>query len=142
MCGNNDREEQKIQLCFNGNTLCVSNSAAENFIRKGAYLGTCLHSSQEKNKVETSYDNNSISTFPNPFTSSTSISFKSTVNGLVSLKIYDLNGKMVAQVYNGMAQPKVTNKVNFDGSKLPPGTYICKLQTATGSSEEKLVKLR
>ncbi len=142
LCGNNDKEEQKIQLCFNGNTLCVSNSAAENFIRKGAHLGSCLQSSKVKNEAVAHYDNNSISTFPNPFTSSTTISFKSTVDGLVSLKIYDMNGKMVANIYNGTAQPKLTNKINFDGSKLPPGTYVCKLQTSTGSSEEKLVKLR
>ena len=113
LCGNNDREEQKIQLCFNGNTLCVSNSAAENFIRKGAYLGSCLPSSQVKNEAVTPYDNNSISTFPNPFTSSTTMSFKSTMAGLVSLKIYDMNGKMVAHIYNGTAQPKVSNKVKF-----------------------------
>jgi len=141
LCGNNDQDEQKIQLCFNGNTLCVSKSSAENFIRKGAYLGTCLQSSKVENDASM-FNGNSVTTFPNPFTSSTTISFKSTVAGFASLKIYDLNGKLVANVYSGNAQSKVINKINFDGSRLPAGIYISRLQTATGITEQKIIKTR
>jgi hypothetical protein len=64
------------------------------------------------------------------------------VAGFASLKIYDLNGKLVANVYSGNAQSKVINKINFDGSRLPAGIYISRLQTATGITEQKIIKTR
>jgi hypothetical protein len=53
-----------------------------------------------------------------------------------------VNGKLVANVYSGNAQSKVINKINFDGSRLPAGIYISRLQTATGITEQKIIKTR
>jgi hypothetical protein len=48
---------------------------------------------------------------------------------------------MVATVFNGYVQKGTLQQTNFDGSKLPAGTYISRLQTNTGSWEQKLVKV-
>ncbi len=141
LCGNDKKEEEKIKLCFNGNSLCVSKSAAEGFMKKGAYLGDCDQSSNPK-KQDADINENIITGFPNPFSSAITFSFTVAEGGPVSLKIYDLNGKMVASVYRGGTEQKVMHQVNFDGSKLPQGIYISRLQTASGITEQKIVKTR
>ncbi len=141
LCGNNQKEEEKILLCFNGNSLCVSKSAADNFMKKGAYLGACDQSLNVKKQDEV-VNENTITAFPNPFSSTISLSFKAAEAGPVSLKIYDLNGKMVANVYSGGTEKKVLHQINFDGGKLPPGIYLSRLQTASGVTEQKIVKAR
>lgn len=141
LCGNDKKEEEKIKLCFNGNSLCVSKSAAEGFMKKGAYLGDCDQLTNIK-KPDLEVKENVIMAFPNPFTSSVTVSFKAAQTGPVSLKVYDLNGKMLASLYSGGTEKKVLHQVNFDGSKLPPGIYLSRLQTASGITEQKIVKTR
>ncbi len=141
LCGNDKKDEEKITLCFNGNSLCISKSAAEGFIKKGAYLGDCDQVSNPKIQ-DAVINENTITVFPNPFSSTISLSFKAAEAGPVSLKIYDLNGKVVANVYSGGTEKKVLHQVNFDGSKLPPGIYLSRLQTASGTTEQKILKSR
>ena len=141
LCGNDKKEEEKIRLCFNGNSLCISQSAAEGFLKKGAYLGDCDQSSNPK-KQDGVINENTITAFPNPFSSTVSFSFKAKEAGSVSLKIYDLNGKMVESLYSGQTEKKALHQINFDGSKLPAGIYISRLQTASGVTEQKIVKTR
>ena len=141
LCGNNGDEEKKIQLCFNGNTLCVSRAAAANFIYKGAYLGTCIATQQVKNETIAPVGN-SISSSPNPFSTSTTIAFKPQQSGRVSLRVYDMSGKLVADIYNGKAQSKIISKIDLDGTRLAPGIYIARMQTTSGIVEQKIIKSR
>ena len=72
---------------------------------------------------------------PNPFTTSTTLSFRLgkpenlqfTVYNLqsVSIKIYDLFGREVATVVDEVMQPG-EHVVRFDAGSLPAGVYILK----------------
>src|SRR6185503_17615939 len=81
-CGNENRKEDKIEVCFIGKILCIDRSAADGFIKKGAYLGGCGQtSSKPGNKQPVSQNNtlgkqNLITASPNPFVNSITLSFK------------------------------------------------------------------
>lgn len=70
--------------------------------------------------------------YPNPFNPSTTISFNLPLRSQVTLKVYDLLGKEVAQLVNEELEAGVHSTV-FNASSLPSGTYYYTL-TANGKS--------
>jgi len=143
LCGNKNIKEDKIEVCFQGKNLCIARVAAPGFIKKGAYLGACdgtLSKSESKPALGQQSKQNTITVSPNPFTNRLTLSFKVTQSGPVSFRVYDLNGKLVSTLFNGNAEKGIVQKVNFDGSKLAAGIYISRLQTASGLTEEKIVR--
>lgn len=74
--------------------------------------------------------------YPNPFNPKTKIGFKTASTGYVSLKVYDLSGKLIAVLKdNEMTQG--TYSIDFDGSDLSSGVYIYRLET-TGKDGKKI----
>lgn len=117
-----------------------------------AYLGECIEEcsvpiaksndqpdSKLKNLSAAQHD---LKAFPNPFINKISFSFRLTESGPVNLQLYDMNGKLVATIFNGVIQKGMMQKVNFDGGKLPAGIYIGRLQTASGTTEQRIVRSR
>jgi hypothetical protein len=68
--------------------------------------------------------------YPNPFNPTTNLEFGISNFGFVTLKVYDMLGKEVAELVNDNLSPGI-HKVNFDGSNLSSGIYYYKL-TAEG----------
>ena len=61
--------------------------------------------------------------YPNPFNPSTSIEFSIPSTSLVQLDVFDLMGRKVATVQNGVVSPG-THSIRFDASKLSSGIYL------------------
>jgi hypothetical protein len=146
LCGNTNKKEDKIQICFNGKNICVDREGAPALIQKGAYLGKC---SQSENLASSSSINAnsrlqsvSLNTYPNPFTDHTTISFKVTQTGVASLRVYDLNGRLVSTLYNKMTEKNNTQSVNFEAGKLSQGLYLVRLQTSEGVVQQKILLRR
>lgn len=77
--------------------------------------------------------------YPNPFNPVTKIAFSIPKQGNVSLKVYNMLGKEVAQLVNGFKN--VGNyEVNFDGAALSSGVYFYKLE-AEGFTDVKRMML-
>lgn len=76
--------------------------------------------------------------YPNPFSQHTLISFNLATEEQVSLNIYDITGKQVADLFNGHANAETDYQFQF-GNDLPTGSYIAALTTASG--ETKHIKL-
>jgi len=79
--------------------------------------------------------------YPNPFNPTTKINFEVPSRSFVSLKVFDLNGKEVANLVSQVQAPGYY-QYDFDGSNLPSGTYFYKLQTADFTSTKKLVLVK
>ena len=60
----------------------------------------------------------------------------------VTLKVYDMAGREVATLHQGIAQTG-TNTVVFEANSLPAGMYFCRLLTPDGMVQTlKMLKIR
>ena len=147
LCGNENRKEDKINICFNGESICVDRKAAGGFIKRGAYLGGCnsqmfARGSQSVNIGSKLQDNMFLHATPNPFSNQVSLSFKLPQTGHVTLGLYDSNGRLVADIFNGNGEKGITKQVTFHAGTLPAGIYTSRLQAAGATKEQKIVLRR
>ena len=87
---------------------------------------------QEKKKVAQTY----FKIYPNPVSSNATIDIDLKSDQKTTIEIYDLNGKRVNSLHNGLLK-QGRNKINFDVSALENGTYIAAMKT---SDEVKVSK--
>ncbi|MDI6403012.1 T9SS type A sorting domain-containing protein, partial [Balneolaceae bacterium ANBcel3] len=66
--------------------------------------------------------------YPNPFNPATNISFELNHTADVTLKVYDITGRMVSELANGRYGQGI-HTVSFDAAHLSSGVYIYQLQT-------------
>ena len=141
-CGNENKKEAKIMLCYKGKPICIDHHAAPGFIKKGATLGDCNGVSSARSV--TAVNNNLslanwIQQYPNPVNGELTIRFTTKTSGRVNLGIYDMNGKLVAAVYDGIQEQGLMREVKLPAGKLAAGMYVTRLVTGDGISQEKLV---
>jgi hypothetical protein len=87
-----------------------------------------------------------LAAYPNPFRGSATIAWGVSIAGNVSLKLYDASGREVRNlVSRGMNAGRYT--VTWDGradngKRVAEGIYFCKLSTATGMQQQKVIVAR
>ncbi len=79
--------------------------------------------------------------YPNPFNPTTKIMFTIPQSGLVSLKVYDVLGREVANLVNQF-QAAGSYTVNLDASKLATGMYVYRLESGSFSSVKKMTLVK
>ncbi len=79
--------------------------------------------------------------FPNPFNPGTRIQFALPQAANVSLKIYDINGRLVADLINGM-QNAGRYEVEFNAENLASGVYMYVLQAGEFSQIKRMTLLK
>ena len=79
--------------------------------------------------------------FPNPFNPSTTIQYSIPFTNMVTLKVFDVLGKEVANLVNEYKNAG-NYEVNFDASKLSSGTYFYQLKAGQFTETKKLVLLK
>lgn len=75
--------------------------------------------------------------YPNPFNPTTNIQFGIPQQSYVSLKVYDMSGKLVAELVNEV-KDKGYYTVKFEGANLSSGFYIYKLSAGDFTSIKKM----
>ena len=84
---------------------------------------------------------NSVQNYPNPFSSSTVISFDLEHPAHVSLAVYNVLGQRVTELINAFSQVGL-HKKTFDASRLPVGVYYYKLEAGGKVHIGKTVHVR
>lgn len=79
--------------------------------------------------------------YPNPFNPSTVISFNIPVSGFTSLKVFDITGRVVAELISGELNAG-SHSVTFDGSNLASGIYYYRLETAGYVDVKKMLLVK
>jgi hypothetical protein len=79
--------------------------------------------------------------FPNPFNPSTSIRFELPSTGKVSLKVYDMLGREVAVLMDGVAGAG-QHEVVFNGNRMASGMYVYRLEYSSRSLVRKMIILK
>ncbi len=79
--------------------------------------------------------------YPNPFNPSTTISFTLPKSSYVTLKVYDVLGREVAELVNDNLQAG-SHSINFDASRLSSGTYFYRLQAGDVVQIKKMMLIK
>lgn len=79
--------------------------------------------------------------YPNPFNPATNIEFSLSKLSKVTLKVYDLSGKEIASLVNGMYNQGVY-KVNWNAQSISSGVYIYRFQADNFVETKKLTLIK
>jgi len=83
-----------------------------------------------------------ISTNPNPTTGVSLVSFTAQTEAYATLEVFDLSGRLVESIFAGVVQPDADYRFEFDGSALPNGVYLYRLNTEEESVHQKFMIAR
>lgn len=107
----------------------------------------CSCDNDDQSNYKSNYQNIIIDKFelyqnyPNPFNPVTKISFNLPKDDFINLSIYDLNGKLVNNVYSGYISAGL-NTFEFDATDYPSGIYIYRLTTTYFDKSNKMVLIK
>ena len=83
---------------------------------------------------------------PNPFTTSTSVSFALPHRADVRLEVFDINGRKVKELFSGPAQPGkqslIWDGTDETGAAVSPGAFFYRLRAPGVDVTRKVVRLR
>lgn len=109
-----------------------------NFIIDGSF--TAVEKSEQE---ELDYRHTLLQNYPNPFNPTTTIHFELPGSGNVSVKVYDITGRLVNVLVSDWQMAGTQNTVwdgtDFDGSFVAAGIYICRIEFI-GEDGKKLVQ--
>ena len=97
----------------------------------------CNHNHRDANNNFVS-NNFSFNSFPNPFSSSATISFTLSQSQNVSLKIFDLNGRLVSTLADKIFE-EGENALELNAETMNAGVYFLQMQTEENLQTEKLI---
>ena len=64
---------------------------------------------------------------PNPFRHATSLTLETDEDGPAQVRVYDVTGRHVADLFDGPVISRFPQTVHFDAGGLAPGVYFCRL---------------
>ncbi len=79
--------------------------------------------------------------YPNPFNPETRIDFRLTEKQNVSLRVYNMLGELVKELVNE-EKPAGSYSVTFDGTNVPSGIYVYRIQTEGFSENKKMTLIK
>ena len=79
--------------------------------------------------------------YPNPFNARTVTSFKLQVSSYVNLTVFDITGREVAKLVDGM-KPAGSHQIVFDAKNLTSGVYFARLEAGEFRGARKILLLK
>ena len=83
----------------------------------------------------------SLSAYPNPFNSTTTISYQTSTPSDVTVSVYDLSGRVVATLVDGFKQAG-SHSVNWNAKNIANGLYIVRIEGNGFSASKKVVLIK
>ncbi|MBX7045398.1 MAG: T9SS type A sorting domain-containing protein [Ignavibacteria bacterium] len=80
--------------------------------------------------------------YPNPFNPTTSIRFDVAKTSKMTLKVYDMSGKLVQTLFENELVGTGTNEVTFEASKLSSGVYFYTLSSDNYKETKKMMLVK
>ncbi len=97
-------------------------------------LAPAVHNSFQT--VEANYSK----VYPNPVANGrANFEFKSSTDDKVYIAVYDINGSVVAELFEGDVQAKLLYRLDLDASELPSGVYLFKVAGKKANTTQKFV---
>jgi hypothetical protein len=132
-----------VDMCYNGKAVKIKNSSVQDYLRKGASLGSCNIMAMEASEFTfgepTFIAELSLAAYPNPTDGATMIRISSNVEGPARVGLVTTSGVEIEEIYSGELQANEQFEVAFDGSSLPSGIYIVRMVSAGQVKNLKLM---
>jgi hypothetical protein len=121
----------------NAGNVYVSGMSALDYATVKYSVTTGIEKKSNDHPVSFSLEQN----FPNPFNPSTQIGFNLLNDGFVSLKVYDITGKLVSIPVSEYMNAGF-HEISFNASQLSTGTYFYKLVSGNYSDVKKMILIK
>jgi uncharacterized repeat protein (TIGR01451 family) len=120
-------------------TLVIGTSGSGFFLAQNMMMSTSVEGGAINTVVPTSFalDQN----YPNPFNPQTTIPFDLSETTHVTMAVYDLLGREVGRLVDGMLQAG-QHQVTWDASDNPSGTYLVRLEAAGQTMMRTMILLK
>ena len=82
------------------------------------------------------------SSYPNPFNPTTTINYDLAANGHVSVVVYDVNGREIATLFNGVQEAGRDNKITWNASNQASGAYFLRMTAGNYTDTQKLMLVK
>lgn len=82
------------------------------------------------------------SAYPNPFTVNTTIFYSAPEDAFVRVKLYNVQGKLMGQLYDDLVEKGATYQFELDGSRMTPGVYYYTIETEKSVLHQRLELVR
>lgn len=129
-------------MCHKGNTICVGNGSIQNHLSKGDVLGACIAKNIANKGLMTTakiQSKNELKVFPNPFFQSTTISLSIPQTTKVSLKIFDLQGRLITALADEvMVAGNHELRWNRKDRQIPSGIYLLRMEAGNYKDTKKI----
>jgi len=79
--------------------------------------------------------------YPNPFNPVTNISFSIPKAGFTSIRIYDINGRLVQTLFETQLAPG-SYKADWNASQMPSGIYIYRIESGSFTQSRKMILVK
>jgi len=86
-------------------------------------------------------DHDLLRAYPNPFNASINLNYSVAEDGLVSLEVFNLQGRLVNTLAKGRVEAG-SHSLTWQAEALPAGLYIVKMTTPNGQTTQKLLLLK
>jgi len=117
----------------------ISDSGMENWTNTGEDFSIEM-SAHSRAAMSGSGATPTMEVSPNPFNPRTVLSYQLPVAGSVSLRVYDMAGRLVGTLVDGWRSAG-THELTFDASDLPSGMYFARLEAGEYVAVQKLILL-
>ena len=142
-CGNNN---QKVQVCHKGNTLCIAYSALAAHIAHGDYFGPCgtmtcntvPQINPQSGSRPTSQAGFSVKTYPNPFDKDLTVAVSIDKQAAIQIELIDLLGRQIYRSNTFYTEGVLSVPIAIKG--LPNGTYFLKVSNGQEVIQQKVIK--
>lgn len=133
--------DNKVYVCHEGNTICISVNAVQAHLDHGDIIGEC--SFNRRAVVERSLpDEFELSqNYPNPFNPSTRLRYVLPIDAFVELDVMDNLGRTVAELVNDFKKAG-SYDVEFNASYLSSGMYYYRLRAGEQIIIRKMAVMR
>ena len=120
---------------------CVDNAGNDIGVLKGWGLRFTVTTSANNNQSTLPTEYNLSQNYPNPFNSQTVIKYELPKDGLVSIRIYDINGRVVKDLVNENHKAGYY-EVNYNSDNLSSGVYYYRIVSRGFTKTMKMVLVK
>ena len=126
--------EKVLQLSYDNvdsfsglSSITVNNIVAAGAHGEGIVIDESIEFTFDINDGIAPYETSIVGNYPNPFNPATTIEFDLSRAGVVDVTVYDLQGRKVANLYNGNLEASQGYTFNWDASNVASGQYFARI---------------